>query len=628
MIVGGCCVLVALLRRFGFDEMLVSEADILDGLALSLAVGRVGPAGTAVATVTMHMPLHRPGPDGPGALQPLPRGGRGPGPPDARSPRPRVRRPCSTRPATGCARCSAPPTPLTLPISAAPARPGMEAAFVNLVAPGRPGRRRGQRRVRRAHVRRGRPLRRRGRARSRRRGASRSTPSALLGAHPAPAVIAVVHAETSTGVRNDIAPLGAGKGDALLLVDCVTIARRHRGRRRRLGRRHRLRRHAEVPGRAARAWRRSRSSERARERLVERSPQLVPRPAHDRPVHGPGHRRPHLPPHGAGLDDLRRCTPGSGAVLDEGLDAAVARHAECGRAAAGRAASAGLRAVRGRGPPAARADHGVGARRRRRRRGAGRRCSTATASRSAAGSASSPAGCGASAAWATPPGPRNVDAAARRAGRADRRPDDRAHRPPGRRCARSSPTDFAGVAGGAPAQRRLAHPWEPARNPEPARRGRVGARRSPCAAAPASGSASSAPGSGSASSCRRPAPAARAVLRRDQPVLGAAGTVPVGLRRLLDRPGPGRPRLHARGAWSLLARFAFEQLAPAPHPDRRSSPATTAAGGSSRSSSSATRASPSATSRSTACGRTTSATRSPSRSGTTGGDELTREWLA
>jgi exopolyphosphatase/guanosine-5'-triphosphate,3'-diphosphate pyrophosphatase len=37
VIVGGCCVLVALFRRFGFDEMIVSEADILDGLALSLA---------------------------------------------------------------------------------------------------------------------------------------------------------------------------------------------------------------------------------------------------------------------------------------------------------------------------------------------------------------------------------------------------------------------------------------------------------------------------------------------------------------------------------------------------------------------------------------------------------------
>jgi alanine-glyoxylate transaminase/serine-glyoxylate transaminase/serine-pyruvate transaminase len=47
-------------------------------------------------------------------------------------------------------------------------------------------------------------------------------PDRLLEAHPNPKVIAVVHAETSTGVRNDIAPLGAGKGDALLLVDCVT----------------------------------------------------------------------------------------------------------------------------------------------------------------------------------------------------------------------------------------------------------------------------------------------------------------------------------------------------------------------------------------------------------------------
>jgi alanine-glyoxylate transaminase / serine-glyoxylate transaminase / serine-pyruvate transaminase len=47
-------------------------------------------------------------------------------------------------------------------------------------------------------------------------------PEQLLAAHPHPKVIAVVHAETSTGVRNDIEQLGAGKGDALLLVDCVT----------------------------------------------------------------------------------------------------------------------------------------------------------------------------------------------------------------------------------------------------------------------------------------------------------------------------------------------------------------------------------------------------------------------
>src|SRR5207302_2096244 len=47
-------------------------------------------------------------------------------------------------------------------------------------------------------------------------------PQRLLNAHPAPKVIAVVHAETSTGVANEIAAVGAGKGDALLLVDCVT----------------------------------------------------------------------------------------------------------------------------------------------------------------------------------------------------------------------------------------------------------------------------------------------------------------------------------------------------------------------------------------------------------------------
>lgn len=44
----------------------------------------------------------------------------------------------------------------------------------------------------------------------------------VLSAHPAPRIIAAVHAETSTGVRSDIAALGAGKGDALLLVDAVT----------------------------------------------------------------------------------------------------------------------------------------------------------------------------------------------------------------------------------------------------------------------------------------------------------------------------------------------------------------------------------------------------------------------
>jgi exopolyphosphatase/guanosine-5'-triphosphate,3'-diphosphate pyrophosphatase len=35
VIVGGCCVLVAIMRFFEFDACLVSEADILDGIVLS-----------------------------------------------------------------------------------------------------------------------------------------------------------------------------------------------------------------------------------------------------------------------------------------------------------------------------------------------------------------------------------------------------------------------------------------------------------------------------------------------------------------------------------------------------------------------------------------------------------------
>lgn len=37
VIVGGMCVLVALYRRLGFEELIVSESDILDGLVMSLA---------------------------------------------------------------------------------------------------------------------------------------------------------------------------------------------------------------------------------------------------------------------------------------------------------------------------------------------------------------------------------------------------------------------------------------------------------------------------------------------------------------------------------------------------------------------------------------------------------------
>lgn len=47
-------------------------------------------------------------------------------------------------------------------------------------------------------------------------------PQRVAAAHPNPKVMAAVHAETSTGVRSDIAALGQLKGDALLVTDAVT----------------------------------------------------------------------------------------------------------------------------------------------------------------------------------------------------------------------------------------------------------------------------------------------------------------------------------------------------------------------------------------------------------------------
>ena len=50
-------------------------------------------------------------------------------------------------------------------------------------------------------------------------------PERVLAAHPAPAIVAAVHAETSTGVLSDIAALGEAvhaRTDALLVVDAVT----------------------------------------------------------------------------------------------------------------------------------------------------------------------------------------------------------------------------------------------------------------------------------------------------------------------------------------------------------------------------------------------------------------------
>ena len=76
---------------------------------------------------------------------------------------------------------------------------------------------------------------------------------------------------------------------------------------------------------------------------------------------------------------------GLGVLLDEGLDASWARHELCGRTLQDGLEKLGFDVGRAGGPPAARADDGVGARRARRTRRPGVDCSATTASRSGAG---------------------------------------------------------------------------------------------------------------------------------------------------------------------------------------------------------------------------------------------------
>ena len=217
--------------------------------------------------------------------------------------------------------------PLTLPVSGTGSA-GMEAAFVNVVGPGdvvvvgvnglfgermcevagRLG----------AHVVRveapwGEPL----------------DPEALVAAHPAPAVIALVHAETSTGVRNDVDAVGRHKGDALLLVDAVTslggialdvegwaIDIAYSGTQKCLG---------VPPGLAPITVGPS-----ARARFRERPPSwYLDLSLIARYVEGDGGRTYH---HTAPVPMVFALHAGLGALLEEGLDAACERHAACGEA--------------------------------------------------------------------------------------------------------------------------------------------------------------------------------------------------------------------------------------------------------------------------------------------------------
>jgi alanine-glyoxylate transaminase/serine-glyoxylate transaminase/serine-pyruvate transaminase len=215
---------------------------------------------------------------------------------------------------------------LTLPISGTGSA-GMEAAFVNLVEPGDPvvigvnglfGERmcdvagRCGAEVTRVDAAWGEAI----------------DPDRLVAAHSSPKIIAVVHAETSTGVRNDVEPLVTAKGDALLLVDCVTslggipvdtdawgIDVAYSGTQKCLG---------VPPGLAPLTV-----SERARARLVgrPRSWYLDLGMIADYMDAGGGRRYHHTVP----VPMILALHAGLGVLLEEGLEASWARHGECGR---------------------------------------------------------------------------------------------------------------------------------------------------------------------------------------------------------------------------------------------------------------------------------------------------------
>jgi alanine-glyoxylate transaminase/serine-glyoxylate transaminase/serine-pyruvate transaminase len=152
----------------------------------------------------------------------------------------------------------------------------------------------------------------------------------VLAAHAAPKLIAAVHAETSTGVLSDLTPLAAGKGDALLLADCVTslggipvrldewgVDLAYSGSQKCLG---------VAPGLAPftindRAW----------ERRIEK-PQswyldLGLLGGYAGEAAGSGRTYHHTAPTGMVVS----LHAGLGRILEEGLDAVHARHAEAGR---------------------------------------------------------------------------------------------------------------------------------------------------------------------------------------------------------------------------------------------------------------------------------------------------------
>jgi alanine-glyoxylate transaminase / serine-glyoxylate transaminase / serine-pyruvate transaminase len=218
--------------------------------------------------------------------------------------------------------------PLTLPVSGTGSA-GMEASLVNLVEPGDPvvvavnglfGERMCEVAGRLgAHV-----------VRVETPWGAPVDPDAVCTAHPAPKIIAVVHAETSTGVRNDVDEIARAKGDALLLVDVVTslggipveidawgIDVAYGGTQKCLG---------VPPGLAPFT-----AGARSRDRFVERPTSwYLDLGLIARYVESPGAGGGRTYHHTAPVSMVFALHAGLGALLEEGLEAAWARHEACG----------------------------------------------------------------------------------------------------------------------------------------------------------------------------------------------------------------------------------------------------------------------------------------------------------
>jgi alanine-glyoxylate transaminase/serine-glyoxylate transaminase/serine-pyruvate transaminase len=215
--------------------------------------------------------------------------------------------------------------PLTFPVSGTGSA-GMEASFVNLVRPGDAvvigvnglfGERmcevasRLGAQVIRVEAPWGTPL----------------DPQAMLDAHRSPTLYAMVHAETSTGVRNDPGDVGRNKRDALLVLDVVTslagidvavddwsVDVAYSGTQKCLG---------APPGLSPLTV-----GERARKALVKRpSSWYLDLNLISRYVETSGGRTYH---HTAPVTMIFALHAALGAVLEEGLDSVRARHAQCG----------------------------------------------------------------------------------------------------------------------------------------------------------------------------------------------------------------------------------------------------------------------------------------------------------